>query len=216
MEIVCAEGNERELEKIITKFTFAAMGAAIVPLPVADIFAITGVQVWMLKEINQMYQRRSLSFDEAIGAAVTAAAGVLTWASLAKLLPGIGTLIGGAAQATIAGAATYGLGMTWIELLERGKPFSIKEMKDSFASWYKRSKQVAGELRNDRAKMLEESRSAVIDEMKKQYGEDISIIEENLKTATLEQTARIIRLLSRHSSEGKIAPMSDILKILGK
>jgi len=123
------------LARTVRRYTVAALGAAVVPLPVADILAISGVQILMLRALNGAYARRTVYFDEMTGTAVAALAGFALWGSLAKLVPGLGTLAGGAIQAGIAGTATYALGRAWLEFLEGGRSFSAPDFRGLFERW---------------------------------------------------------------------------------
>jgi uncharacterized protein (DUF697 family) len=201
------------LARTVRRYTVAALGAAVVPLPVADILAISGVQILMLRALNGAYARRTVYFDEMIGTAVAALAGFALWGSLAKLVPGLGTLAGGAIQAGIAGTATYALGMTWIEFLERGERFSLEELKGSFAAWLRRARPVVRAMRDPEAE-LESNRQLVLERLREEHGEKIGLVEAEIRAADARRIGRILRRISASTKEGRRTPLHEVLAIL--
>lgn len=114
---------------VIRNHTLFAMAAAIVPVPVADIGAITAVEIDMLRALTKVY---GLKWSEnigkqAVGIAAAATVGSGIWASALKAIPGLGTLLGGAVQMTIAGTVCYALGVTYQTHLETGGELFDKE-----------------------------------------------------------------------------------------
>ena len=88
----------------IRNHTAFAMAAAIIPVPIADIGAITAVEIDMLRALTKIY---GLKWSDNIGKqavciAAAATTGTLVWASVVKFLPGLGTVVGGAIQMIIA------------------------------------------------------------------------------------------------------------------
>ncbi len=122
--------RQQQANTIINSYTGFATAAAVIPIPVADTVAISGLQVAMVVQLGSVY-------GEAIGKGfaksllgVFAAAKVGEWlASLSKSVPGIGTVVGGAIQMAIAGTVTYSLGLAVLSLLEKGRPLTEENLK---------------------------------------------------------------------------------------
>ncbi len=103
-----------------------ALGAGLVPLPLADVAAITGVQLKLLSALAAHYDvpfppnRAKAIIASLIGGAGawTLAAGV--FGSLAKAVPGVGTWLGASTLPLSAGAVTYALGHVVINHFEGG------------------------------------------------------------------------------------------------
>jgi GTP-binding protein Era len=107
-----------------------AVGAAIIPLPVADAVAITAVQVTMLVGLSNLYER-GLSRNAIKGLVVAAAGssiGVWLW-SLVKTIPGLGTIGGAVGQMAIAGTVTAAVGHGFLELCEKGENIDKDSLK---------------------------------------------------------------------------------------
>jgi uncharacterized protein (DUF697 family) len=116
---------------IVNTYTGLATAAAVIPIPVADTIAISGLQIAMVIQLGNLYDQ-PIGKEFAKGLlGVYAAAKVGEWiASLFKGIPGIGTIGGGIAQMTIAGTVTYSLGLALISILERGEKITVKNLKD--------------------------------------------------------------------------------------
>ena len=103
---------------------YAALGG-LVPLPVANIGAVTAVNLRMVKQLSELYQvpfererTRSLIVS-LIGGAVPTGIGTATSATLMWIVPG-GLVVGLGAAALTAGALTRGIGLVFIESFESG------------------------------------------------------------------------------------------------
>ena len=112
-------------KKIVDRHrNYAALGG-LVPLPVANIGAITAINVRMVKQLSELYQvpfqrdrTRSLIVG-LIGGAVPSGVGAATSSTLMWIVPG-GLLLGLGASAVTAGALTRGIGLVFIESFESG------------------------------------------------------------------------------------------------
>jgi uncharacterized protein (DUF697 family) len=109
--------NREKAEKVIQSSVVWSMGAGLIPIPVADMMAVTAIQVDMLKQVSSIYNQdfSDASFKNWIG--------TLTGSALSgaiKFIPGIGSLIGGVSMAALAGASTYAVGQVFLEHFEAG------------------------------------------------------------------------------------------------
>lgn len=88
-----------------------AMGAALIPVPGADLLAVSAVQLNMLRQIAKLY---NVGFMDVLGrniiSAIVGSSLARIGASLVKAIPGVGTVIGELSQPILAGASTYALG----------------------------------------------------------------------------------------------------------
>lgn len=126
---------------IVRHNVYWALGAGLVPIPVADFFALTAVQVKMLKELTNHYHLRF--FDDAvkkiIGSLIAStgslAIGGMLARSFVKLLPGLGQAVGLVAVPVLAGALTQAIGNVFIMHFESGGTllnFDVEKMRDHF------------------------------------------------------------------------------------
>jgi uncharacterized protein (DUF697 family) len=141
--------NERA-DRIIREHILWSIGAGLVPLPVIDIFAVTAIQLDMLRQLARLHGQ---SLTESEGKAwVSALAGNVVarvGANAIKLIPGIGSVIGGVSMSILSGASTYALGQVAARHFEDGGTFGnldMKAAKRAYDEELERGKQVASSL----------------------------------------------------------------------
>ncbi|MEZ4920786.1 MAG: SHOCT domain-containing protein [Saprospiraceae bacterium] len=97
--------------EIIRNHVGFSMGAALVPFPAADLLAVSAVQLNMLRQLAKLYH---VGFVDALGknviSAIVGSSAARLGASLVKLIPGVGTVIGELSMPALSGASTYALG----------------------------------------------------------------------------------------------------------
>jgi len=145
--------------RIVNKHVLWSIGAGLVPLPIVDIVAVTAIQVDMLKQIASEY---GVSFSESEGKAwVSALAGnlmVRIGANALKLIPGIGSVLGGLSSAIVSGASSYAIGQVAVTHFESGGTFSNLDMeaaRRAYEQEFERGKQVAKDLASEQKDSLE-------------------------------------------------------------
>lgn len=99
-------------DTIIRNHVIWSMGAGFIPILVADIFAVSALQLDMIRQLARVYE---VDFSETRGKAIVTSLTGSTLArlgagSLVKLVPGIGSVLGGVTVSVFAGASTYALG----------------------------------------------------------------------------------------------------------
>jgi len=119
-------------DMIINTSTGLATAAAVIPLPVADGVAISGIQVSMIISLGTVYGKtiNKNMGKGLLGAFLTSQIG-LWLASLIKLIPGLGTIVGQLIQMPIAGGMTYALGLAMKDLLERDVNINVNNVKEA-------------------------------------------------------------------------------------
>lgn len=136
----------------IRNHTGIAMAAAVIPIPVADVGAITAVEIDMLRGLTKIY---GLKWSEnlgkqAVGIGAAIAIGTGVWASVVKIVPGVGSLIGGAIQMTIAGSVCFALGKAYQTHLESGGEVIDEEsFKKAIKDHLAEGKRIAKEMKQD-------------------------------------------------------------------
>lgn len=103
---------------------YAALGG-LVPVPVANIGAVTAINLRMVRQLSALYEvpferdRTRALIVALVGGAVPTGVGTATTTTLMWVIPG-GLLIGLGAAALTAGALTRGIGHVFIESFEAG------------------------------------------------------------------------------------------------
>jgi uncharacterized protein (DUF697 family) len=134
---------------------YYAMGAGILPLPLFDVVAITGIQLNMLRQLSKLYDRK---FSEGVAkkAVVSLLVGIggvgvggLIGASLFKLIPFVGLPLGIASVPVVSGAFTHAVGQTFVMHFEAGGTlldFDPKAMRAYFEKELAKAKEMVAKL----------------------------------------------------------------------
>ncbi len=148
-----------QADRIIKDHILWSIGAGLVPLPVLDIVAVTAVQLDMLRQLSALH---GVPFTESEGKAwVTALAGNMVariGANALKLIPGVGTILGGVSMSILAGASTYAIGQVAVGHFERGGTFADIDMsaaRRTYEQELERGKRVAADLRNEKKDVVD-------------------------------------------------------------
>ena len=127
-----------DADKAVGAAVAAAAAAGATPIPFSDAAVLVPIQLGMMASIAHTYD---VEIDKATAAALAAtaaatAAGRSLVTSLIKLVPGPGTLIGGAIAAGVASSITWAMGQAWIVVcvrLSQGQLKSVSGALDSEA-----------------------------------------------------------------------------------
>jgi uncharacterized protein (DUF697 family) len=147
-------GLDRRLkaESLIKNHVMAAGALSVVPLPLLDIAAIVVVQMRMIKKLATMYGK---SFSESpvrntiaglAGGIVGHGAGVFTALSLAKVIPGVGWVLGMVSMPVVVGASTYAIGRVYLRHFEEGGSIydiSVENAKSYYNEQLEKGKAIA-------------------------------------------------------------------------
>lgn len=142
---------------IIRNHVIWSMGASyVIPLPVADIFAVSALQLDMIRQLCRVY---NIDFAETQGKALVTSltTSAMTKAgarSLIKLIPGVGTVIGGVTTAVLNGASTYALGEVFRKHFGTGGTFldfDTERLKKMYNEKFEKGKDVARQWKQEQA-----------------------------------------------------------------
>ncbi|MBK9013065.1 MAG: DUF697 domain-containing protein [Saprospiraceae bacterium] len=144
--------REKHAETIVRNHVLFSMGAGAIPVPVADVLAVSASQLDMIRQLCKVYD---MDFSETQGKAIVSSLtastlGRIGAASLAKLIPVVGTIVGSVANAIMAGASTYALGQVFKTHFDTGGTildFDAARLKKLYKEQFEKGKTVAEELR---------------------------------------------------------------------
>lgn len=142
----------KHAETVIRNHILFSMGAGVIPIPIVDIFAVGAMQLDMIRQLCKVYD---VDFAETQGKAIVSSLTTATLArigagSLAKMIPVIGSFIGGVTNAAMAGASTYALGQVFRMHFENGGTildFDAERLKKLYKEQFEKGKRVAEEMR---------------------------------------------------------------------
>lgn len=145
------EARLAKAEDIVRKHMLVALGTGIIP-PIADIAALTGVQIRMLYVLAETY---NVKFRDELGKSLIGSlvggygmANLCTGAvySLMKLIPVVGQVAGAMSMSVVASASTYALGKVFIQHFESGGTlldFKPEKLRDYYVEQYKKGEELA-------------------------------------------------------------------------
>ncbi len=156
-EEVVSEEPQQIVNKVVRNHVLMAMGIGLVPLPILDYAALTGVQLNMLRRLAKEYDIPFLEdkvkhiISPLIGAAAPGILGVPLAMSLVKFVPILGSAVGVAAMPVACGASTYALGKIFNQHFASGGTFltfNSEKVKAHYAEMFEEGKKVATEMKS--------------------------------------------------------------------
>lgn len=147
--------KDHHADTVIRNHVIWSMGASyIIPLPYADVFAVSALQLDMIRQMCRVY---GVDFAETQGKAIVTSLTASTMAkagakSLIKLIPGIGTVIGGITLAAINGGSTYALGQVFKKHFSSGGTildFDTNRLKKMYQEQFEKGKTVASKWKEE-------------------------------------------------------------------
>lgn len=141
------------VDPIIRNHIVWAMGAGLIPLPIADIAAVSAVQLDMIRQMSRIY---GIDFNEMQGKSmITTLVGssmARVGASAIKLIPGIGSVVGSVAMPVLSGASTFALGQVFKQHFETGGTFldfDVDRLRKYYSEQFEKGKKVAEDIRKE-------------------------------------------------------------------
>ena len=132
-------------ENIVRNHVIWACAAGAVPVPFVDLAAVTAIQLDMLKQLASHYD---IPYSEEEGKAWVAALSSSIMArvggNMLKMIPVVGSLVGGVSMSIMSGASTYAVGQISIRHFESRGSFDdldIKKAKKDFDKAYEEGKE---------------------------------------------------------------------------
>lgn len=163
------KGNKHQnqhAETVIRNHVIWSMGASyIIPLPIVDVFAVSALQLDMIRQLCRVYD---IDFAETQGKAIVSALTTSTMAragarSLIKIIPVVGSVVGGITTAVINGASTYALGEVFKTHFATGGTFldfDTDRLKKLYREKFEKGKVVAKEWKEEEKETSEDGGEA--------------------------------------------------------
>ncbi len=145
---------EHEVDAIIRKRVYAAVGLGFVPVPLVDLAGLTAIQLEMVYALSKAYgvefkKERVKSIISSLCGSVVTVAAVPMLASLFKCIPVIGTTAGAATLSITGGATTYALGWVFDRHFKKGGNlvnFDTDEAKSYFKTKMEEGKALVSKM----------------------------------------------------------------------
>ncbi len=193
----------KHAESVIRNHILFSMGAGVIPFPVVDIFAVSAAQLDMIRQLCRVYD---VDFAETKGKAIVSSLTTATLArmgagSIVKMIPVVGTYLGGVTNAVMAGASTYALGNVFKIHFETGGTildFDTERLKKLYKEQFEKGKKVAEELRQQQEAKRKAAEDAA-QEMKMS-----ETIDDVMDEAWQQDTARTDEMINRLKQLGDL------------
>ena len=145
--------NKDKANKIVNDHVLWSMGGGLIPIPLADVAAVTALQTGMLEQLSALYDvTYAGSMAKTFVTGLTGSAVARLGASMLKVVPGVGTVLGGVAMSIASGASTYAVGKVAIKHFEAGGDWNnlnMTQAKADYAEAYEEGKEVAAKQKEE-------------------------------------------------------------------
>lgn len=153
--------RDKHAETIIRNHVIWSMGAGLIPVLIADIFAVSALQLDMIRQLCRTYE---IDFQETQGKAIVTSLtsttlARLTAGSVIKLIPGIGSIVGGVTVSVFAGASTYALGEVFKLHFSQGGTildFDPDRLRKYYKEKFEKGKKVAKQMKEEQEEVEKE------------------------------------------------------------
>lgn len=170
--------KDDSVNMIINNHVLWSMGAGFIPIPLADMVAVSYIQMDMIKQLCKIY---NIDYkDNELKATITSitSAGLVKAGAgrLVKMIPVVGSALGGVAVSALSGASTYAVGHAFRLHFEQGGTFldfDLNKLKKSYNDLFEKGKKVASKMKQEQEKVRKESEKPVEDKEMPKSGQDI-------------------------------------------
>ncbi len=151
---VQADDKGTDQGSTIRNHVIGSIGVGLIPMPVVDLVALTGIQLNMLRKLAKSYDipfsndKVKNLLGSLIGGGIPVALST-TVASLIKGIPVIGQATGAVTMPILSGATTYAVGKVFTQHFASGGTFlnfNPDEVREYYAQMYKEGEKVATDL----------------------------------------------------------------------
>lgn len=140
-------------EQIVSNHIKWSVGAGLIWIPFADILAVTGIQLDMIRQLCNVYE---VDFKDTRGKAIVSAlsgtSAARLGASAMKSIPGVGSIAGGITMSALSGATTFALGHLFKSHFETGGTlldFDISRLKQQYEELFEKGKDYVRHIKEE-------------------------------------------------------------------
>lgn len=120
--------RREQADKVVRNYSLGSIVPSLIPVPMLDLVAVTGIQLKMLHSLAQTY---GAEFKEEFGrsaiASLVGGTAALSMSrvvsSTVKVIPGLGSLLGAITMPVINSGTTYAIGKVFTQHFESGGTF---------------------------------------------------------------------------------------------
>jgi uncharacterized protein (DUF697 family) len=148
--------EEREVwaEGVIRKYAYGSIAVGLIPIPLVDLVALTGVQLKLIHRLSVFYgvqfsKEKSKSIIASLAGAAVPLGLTGTVMSVFKFVPIVGYAVAAVSMPALSGASTYAIGKIFMRHFESGGTFlnfDINKVKTDYEEQVKKGKELAAKL----------------------------------------------------------------------
>jgi uncharacterized protein (DUF697 family) len=117
--------RDERASQLVDRLSLWSGAAGLIPVPLVDVAAVGGVQLYMLRRLSEIYEipfseNRSRAILSSVAGAIAPASVATATGSFIKALPGIGTVIGALTMPVASAGATWVIGKVFIQHFASG------------------------------------------------------------------------------------------------
>jgi uncharacterized protein (DUF697 family) len=183
-----ATDRTNEAEQIIKNHVAWSMGAGLIPIPFADLLAVSGIQMDMIRQLCHLHD---IDFKDTAGKAIVTSLSGSTMARMGagavKFIPGIGSVVGGLTMSVLSGATTYAIGQVFHSHFETGGTlldFDVERLRKMYDDLFEKGKEYAEHVKKEKEGNVKET------EVQPQKG---SLVEELRSLVELRESGAITK-----------------------
>ena len=145
---------DRHADTVIRSHVMYSMASGAIPVAIADLAAVSAVQLDMVRALCEVYGADfSVKRGKALVTSITTAALARgAAASVVKLVPFAGTLVGSVAGSVMAGASSFALGQAFKTHLSAGGTFldlDVERLKRIYRDQFEKGKETVRQWRSE-------------------------------------------------------------------
>lgn len=140
-----------EAMKIINEHVLWSMGGGLIPIPLADMAAVSALQMGMLEQLSELYGvKQTGTFAKTFVGGLAGSSLARFGASFLKVIPGVGSFVGGMAMGITSGASTFAMGKVAMNHFANGGTLNnidLNAAKKAYKDAFEEGKDVAAKLK---------------------------------------------------------------------
>lgn len=141
-------------EKVIKKYSYVSIAIGLVPIPVVDLVALTGLQLKLIKDLSAFYgvsfsKERTKNIIASLAGASVPLGLTRGVCSILKIVPVIGFTVTAVSMSALSAASTYAIGKIFVRHFESGGTFlnfNVAQNTDYYEEQVKKGKTIAAKM----------------------------------------------------------------------
>jgi len=154
-KVITSEEREAWAEGVIRNYAYGSIAVGLIPIPLIDLVALTGLQVKLIHKLSTFYgvpfsNERTKNIIVALAGASVPLGLTRAFCSILKIVPVLGFSASVISMSALSAASTYAVGKVFVRHFESGGTFlnfNITKAKDYYEEQVKKGKEFAEELK---------------------------------------------------------------------